>query len=341
MPESQNPNKYFHVSINVGDLKKSVDFYSTLTGQPPTKNYDDYAKFELEDPKVVLSLEPGVAKTGGTLNHLGIRVAGSEEIRDYYQRLAVKGIEAQFLNGVQCCYSKQSKIVTRDPDGNLVEVYVLEEDLTVSSGQKVSETKSVPSQTARTFDHIVGTELVSPESSERDAYAEVNFRGTFNDGALDQRRSEILRDAIRVAAPGGVVTAHLLVGDGPIEGKIPQLPPPAQHVNHVPSSQSIVEDFERAGLCNVSIKRLSHSPVFNFGGVAMRELLISGTKPAKSESNESCTVVYKGPFAEIRDERGTTYPRGKQVTVDSEGWTALAPLAEHFVVLSQAPSCSA
>src|SRR5262245_49193591 len=119
----------FHFSLNVSDLGRSIEFYRVLFGVEPAKRHDDYAKFELSDPPVVFSLSPQSHRTGGSLSHLGFRVATKEEIERVAQRLAAAGICTQDQNGTVCGYARQDKIWTRDPDGNFWEVYVVEEDV--------------------------------------------------------------------------------------------------------------------------------------------------------------------------------------------------------------------
>jgi hypothetical protein len=89
----------------------------------------DYAKFEVEDPPLVLSLEPARRVSGGSLNHLGLRVAASEALVKVQRRLEARGFRTRRENGVACCYARQTKFWVRDPDGRRWEVYVLEEDL--------------------------------------------------------------------------------------------------------------------------------------------------------------------------------------------------------------------
>jgi catechol 2,3-dioxygenase-like lactoylglutathione lyase family enzyme len=52
------PTVRFHLSLNVSDLGRALEFYRTLFGREPAKRRADYAKFELDDPPLVLSLEP-------------------------------------------------------------------------------------------------------------------------------------------------------------------------------------------------------------------------------------------------------------------------------------------
>ena len=70
----------FHASLNVSDLERSIAFYTVLLGAPPAKVRSDYAKFELSEPPLVLSLIPGRAGAGGNLNHVGLRVRNADEV---------------------------------------------------------------------------------------------------------------------------------------------------------------------------------------------------------------------------------------------------------------------
>ena len=55
----------FHLSLNVADLKRSVEFFRVLFGMAPAKLRPDYAKFEPDEPPLVLSLEPTPRPVGG------------------------------------------------------------------------------------------------------------------------------------------------------------------------------------------------------------------------------------------------------------------------------------
>ena len=49
----------FHLSLSVGDISRSARFYEFLFGLVPARREPDYAKFEVCDPPLVLSLIPG------------------------------------------------------------------------------------------------------------------------------------------------------------------------------------------------------------------------------------------------------------------------------------------
>ena len=122
------PAVRFHISLNVSDLDKSVAFYQTLFDLPPAKRRADYAKFEPNDPPLVLSLEPNGRVGGGTLNHLGVRLSDPRALVAVQERLERAGIRTQREEGVECCYAKQTKFWLHDPDGALWEMYTLDDD---------------------------------------------------------------------------------------------------------------------------------------------------------------------------------------------------------------------
>ena len=119
----------FHISLNVSDIGRSVEFFSKVFGMSPTKHRTDYAKFELQNPPLTFSLDPGAPSERGALNHVGFKFQTSQELVELQRRLEMAGLRSEREEGVECCYSKQTKFWLHDPDGTLWEMYVLEGDL--------------------------------------------------------------------------------------------------------------------------------------------------------------------------------------------------------------------
>ncbi len=119
----------FHVSLNVGNLQKTVTFYRALLGVEPVKAKADYAKFELADPPLVLSMRPTWAGRGGAVNHLGFRVANIGQLEELQRRLDEAGFRTARHDEAMCCYAHQTKFWVSDPDGTLWEIYVFHGDL--------------------------------------------------------------------------------------------------------------------------------------------------------------------------------------------------------------------
>jgi catechol 2,3-dioxygenase-like lactoylglutathione lyase family enzyme len=111
----------FHVSLNVRSIPEAVERYRKILGAEPAKLRADYAKFELADPPLVLSLNLGGAP--GTVGHLGIRRPDSSEVAAELKRAAGDALEPFSEEGVTCCYAKADKFWVRDADGMAWEMY--------------------------------------------------------------------------------------------------------------------------------------------------------------------------------------------------------------------------
>jgi hypothetical protein len=70
----------------VHDLAQSIRFYKALFDAEPTVKKDDYAKWQLEDPRVNFAISMRGAKAG--LDHLGIQVDEDAELGQLRSQLA-------------------------------------------------------------------------------------------------------------------------------------------------------------------------------------------------------------------------------------------------------------
>ena len=119
----------FHASLNVSNLARSIEFYTALLGEGPVKSYEDYAKFEVDVPPLVLSLKPKRACAGGPLNHLGLRMTSLAGLQAIHERMKQVGARIGEQDDVKCCYARQTKLWITDPDETLWEVYYFHEDV--------------------------------------------------------------------------------------------------------------------------------------------------------------------------------------------------------------------
>lgn len=116
----------FHVSLNVKSIPDAVERYRKILGAEPAKLRDDYAKFELSDPPLILSLN--LNGTPGTLGHLGIRYPQTATVASELRRAEGDSLEPFRQQGVTCCYAKADKFWVQDADGVSWEMYTLLED---------------------------------------------------------------------------------------------------------------------------------------------------------------------------------------------------------------------
>ncbi len=104
-----------HIHIAVEDLSRNIEFYSTLFGTAPSVSKDDYAKWQLDDPKVNFAISTRSNKAG--LDHIGIQSDNAEEQVAIEQRLRDTGITGTEQKGATCCYAQSDKYWTMDPQG--------------------------------------------------------------------------------------------------------------------------------------------------------------------------------------------------------------------------------
>ena len=118
---------------------RSVDFYTAFLGQAPTKLRPDYAKFEAQDPGLILFLNavPDAGDAGDALDHLGLRVSNDARLQVEHARIEAAGIPIEREEDhVTCCYAVQNKFWVRDPDGNVWEIYRFLEDADAKSAEE-------------------------------------------------------------------------------------------------------------------------------------------------------------------------------------------------------------
>jgi catechol 2,3-dioxygenase-like lactoylglutathione lyase family enzyme len=329
----------FHLSLNVSDLTRSVAFFRTLLGVGPAKLRPDYAKFEPDDPPLVLSLEPAKeAGRGGALNHVGFRMPDAKSLVAMQERLERAGLRTKREEGVECCYAKQTKFWAHDPDGNLWEVYTFDGDID-HRGAGQAEEVVLGAATAAPGPVVWEHRMSDPVPARiplADASAdEVRLRGTLNlPLSVDDRRA-VVAEAVRVLKPGGRLFVHVLAGEQSVES--PDLPGPAGAVRSVPFESDPVALLEAAGLVGVRMLKFDAKPCFVRGGVGMRELQLEGFAPAGSDG-VAVEVMYRGPFREVRDDDGRVFRRGQRVSVCPTVANRLraGDLAGQFVVFEPA-----
>ena len=116
-----------HVSLNVANIHASVAFYEKAFGVTATKLRPGYAKFDLSEPALNLSMVEA-PRTGINASHFGVQVASSEDVANARTRFEAAGLATRSEQETTCCYAVQDKVWIHDPDGNAWEVFVVKAD---------------------------------------------------------------------------------------------------------------------------------------------------------------------------------------------------------------------
>ncbi|KAF0248583.1 MAG: glyoxalase/bleomycin resistance protein/dioxygenase [bacterium] len=117
-----------HISLNVSNVKDSIEFYKKLFGIEASKVRTGYAKFDVANPPLNLALNQIAVKERGVLSHLGIQVASTEDVMTVRQQWLKSGLTPRDEMQTNCCYAIQDKTWVQDPDGNEWEVFVVLQD---------------------------------------------------------------------------------------------------------------------------------------------------------------------------------------------------------------------
>ena len=117
-----------HLALNVSDVKKSTEFYKQLMGIAPAKEREGYAKFDVQNPPLNLTLNQVPNLQRGAISHLGIQVSSTDDVLAMRQKWRDAGLITRDEMQTNCCYALQDKTWVHDPDGNEWEVFVVLED---------------------------------------------------------------------------------------------------------------------------------------------------------------------------------------------------------------------
>src|SRR2546429_1777148 len=118
-----------HVALNTPRFDESVRFYRSFLGLGPVKLKPGYAKFDVPEPALNLTLnaapDNGPGAGAGALNHLGIQVQSTTAVKAAAERLKAEGLATFEEENTDCCYALQDKVWVTDPNGYKWEVFVV------------------------------------------------------------------------------------------------------------------------------------------------------------------------------------------------------------------------
>jgi catechol 2,3-dioxygenase-like lactoylglutathione lyase family enzyme len=123
------------LALNVSDLDEAVEFYSKLFATEPAKLRPGYANFAVADPPLKLVLIEDASEVPGSLNHLGVEVATTDEVTAAQTRLAAEDLPTATEEQVNCCFAVQDKVWVDGPGGEPWEIYTVLADADMPAGE--------------------------------------------------------------------------------------------------------------------------------------------------------------------------------------------------------------
>ena len=105
------------LALNVPNIDEAVAFYAKLFATEPNKRKPGYANFAIADPPLKLVLFAGAGEPG-SLNHIGVEVASTDEVMAAVTRAQAVDLPTQLQESTTCCFAVQDKVWIDGPDNS-------------------------------------------------------------------------------------------------------------------------------------------------------------------------------------------------------------------------------
>jgi catechol 2,3-dioxygenase-like lactoylglutathione lyase family enzyme len=325
----------FTIALSVSDVPRSIGFYRILLQCGPLSHDSNAAVFEVDQPPLRLRLVSG-SRPGGTVNHLGLRLPDSPSLVAVQRRLEENGFATQRQDGVECCYARQTKFWITDPDGHLIEIYTLKEDIDHSGFEDAPGPKGVAKGPQVVWQHRLMDAVPTRIAADDRSVDVVEFTGTFNADLPADTMRRFLAEVSRLLKPGGRLVVQSMVSDMP-STNLPKLPGMAGMVQRIPTLAETIAAVRDAGFASLHYDTLDDIVCVGIPGLRLFHLNLFAFRSGP-DSPRDHAVLYKGPAARVRDDDGAWFPRGEIVSVSEATWHRLrnSPAATQFLFLPPA-----
>ena len=184
--------------MNVSNLARSLEFYKVLFDLQPAKSYPDYAKFELVDPPVIMSLVPRAPAPGSALCSVGFRMPSRTAVLAARDRLEKAGLKTQTQECTRCGYTEQLRVHVGDPDSNFWSLYSIDRHVAPEAiRQSLDGPPAVilPAPSTHVWEHFATRPLPERIPHADASLDEVRLLGSFNQIPGVSDREALVREA--------------------------------------------------------------------------------------------------------------------------------------------------
>lgn len=158
----------------------------------------------------------------------------------------------------------------------------------------------------------------------------------------EKDKAGLIRELFRMLKPNGRLTISDIVAGAPAPGRLKgDSGSWSGSICGAFVETEFVKALADAGFEAVRIGRWAEKPCRVVEGIQFRSVTVTAIKGTRSTSvHRGHMVIYRGPYAEVRDDENRVYPRGERVAVCERTFRLLAegPYKGDFIAL--APACA-
>jgi ubiquinone/menaquinone biosynthesis C-methylase UbiE len=151
----------------------------------------------------------------------------------------------------------------------------------------------------------------------------------------DEDKTQLIEEVYRVLKPGGRIAISDIVSDEAIPAELKADPKLwSGCISGAFEERGFLAALEEAGFVGIEISEWSDEPWQVVEGIEFRPVVLTAKKPLSGRTLDgNQAIIYRGPWAEVKDDQGRVLKRGERVAVSTKTFEMLtsAPFSAQII----------